>query len=117
MNDQAHSNQGTIAVSSAAFEEGQPIPQQHTAEGEDVSPPLSLSNLPPNTKQLAIVMDDPDAPSETAWVHWVIYNLSGDVSAIPQNVPKQETVDQPIRAAQGRNSFKQGSSIGYRGPP
>ena len=87
-----------ITVTSSAFDAGQPIPARHTGDGEDRSPPLSWSGLPEDTKQLALVCDDPDAPSAEAWVHWVIYHLPGDLTSLPEAVPAQPSLDQPAGA-------------------
>lgn len=66
----------TITVRSSAFDPGRPIPDKHTGDGEDVSPPLEWSDLPKGTRELALIVDDPDAPSSEPWVHWVIYKGS-----------------------------------------
>lgn len=50
------------------------IPKKYTCEGESISPPLTIDNLPPNTKSLAIIMDDPDATHGT-FDHWVVWNI------------------------------------------
>ena len=65
----------TLALASTAFKPGAPIPMRHTGEGEDVSPPLEWSGLPPGTKELALICDDPDAPTPKPWIHWVLYAL------------------------------------------
>lgn len=106
----------TIELTSTAFADGEPIPKKHTADGEDVSPPLSWSNLPEGTKELAVICDDPDAPSEQPWVHWVLYNIPPDVTSLPEGVAPAERPDQPQGARQGKNSFPEGQTIGYRGP-
>jgi phosphatidylethanolamine-binding protein (PEBP) family uncharacterized protein len=61
----------TIEVSSPAVEAGTAIPKRHTGEGEDVSPPLKWSSLPQGTKEIALICDDPDAPTQKPFVHWV----------------------------------------------
>jgi len=100
----------SIQVTSSAFREGETIPTKYTCDGEDVSPPLRWSGLPSNTKSVAIVMEDPDAPSGT-FTHWVIYDIPGNVSELPEGVPARDTV---LGAAkQGINSFNR---LGYRGP-
>src|SRR5438034_9960022 len=68
-------------LSSPAFEQGKPIPKQYSCEGRDVSPPLRWSDAPANTKALALVCDDPDAPAGT-WVHWVIYDIPAATSEL-----------------------------------
>jgi Raf kinase inhibitor-like YbhB/YbcL family protein len=65
-----------LDVSSTAFSEGQSIPEKHTCDGENVSPPIQWSGAPANTKSIAIICEDPDAPSGT-FTHWVLYDLAG----------------------------------------
>jgi Raf kinase inhibitor-like YbhB/YbcL family protein len=104
-------NQKTeIKVTSAAFKEGQPIPPQYTCDGVNVSPPLEWSGVPKTAKTIAIIADDPDAPSG-AWVHWVLYNLSAENIGFVENVPASETLK--AGGFQGKNDFEK---IGYGGP-
>lgn len=63
-----------IAVTSSAFAEGAAIPSRFSCEGADVSPALSLGSLPNGTQSLAIIVEDPDAPSGT-FTHWLLWNL------------------------------------------
>ncbi len=106
----------TITVSSTAFRQGEPIPKKYTGDGEDISPPLSWTGLPDGTKQLAIICDDPDAPTKEPWVHWVIYNLPGTLTGLPEAVAGQARLDAPAGALQGKNSWSDSRTIGYRGP-
>lgn len=68
----------SMTVNSAAFSEGSAIPVKYSCEGENVSPPLAWSGAPSGTAALALVVDDPDAPSGT-FVHWVVVNMPADV--------------------------------------
>ena len=99
-----------IQVTSTAFAQGQPIPQKYTGQGDDVSPPLQWTGTPPNTKSLALICDDPDAPMGT-FTHWVLYNIPSASAVLTENVPKMETLDDGRK--QGKNSF---GNIGYNGP-
>jgi len=74
----------SIEVSSPAFEPGGTIPKKHTGEGQDASPPLKWSSLPQGTKQLAIVCDDPDAPIQKPFVHWVVYKIPVNQKGLPE---------------------------------
>ena len=100
----------TIKISSAAFQDGQPIPPKYTCDGEDVSPPLSWDNPPSGTESFALICDDPDAPSGT-WVHWVLYDISRASNELQEAIPASEEVLNGAR--QGKNDFKR---IGYGGP-
>lgn len=101
-----------LKITSSAFSEGGTIPQKYTADGADVSPPISIGSVPSGTKSLALICDDPDAPAGT-WVHWVIWNIPPDNTSIPENIPTTNTVDSLGGAKQGATDF---GSVGYGGP-
>lgn len=71
-----------LTIISADFTEGGVIPIRYTCEGKDINPPLQVSGAPANTKSLALIVDDPDAPLKGGFTHWVMWNipLSGDIS-------------------------------------
>ena len=106
----------TIELTSTAFGQGKPIPAKYTGEGDDVSPPLSWSKLPEGTEELALICDDPDAPTDEPWVHWVIYKIPATVNGLVENIPADAELKQPTGAMQGKNSWTSGELIGYRGP-
>ena len=106
----------TLQVTSAAFLQGQPIPKKYTGEGDDISPPLAWSAVPQGTKELALICDDPDAPSAEPWVHWVIYRIPADAKGLPEGVARKPKPKEPASAMQGKNSWAEGENIGYRGP-
>jgi Raf kinase inhibitor-like YbhB/YbcL family protein len=99
-----------LVITSAAFEEGGFIPQKYTCDSSNVSPPLQWSGVPGDSKSIALICDDPDAPMGT-WVHWVIYNIPPDINSLPENVPADKTLE--TGAMQGTNDFRK---IGYGGP-
>jgi Raf kinase inhibitor-like YbhB/YbcL family protein len=99
-----------IQIASDAFQQGEAIPTKHTCDGEDLSPRLRWSDIPPNTKSLALICEDPDAPSGL-FTHWVLFNLPPMVTELPEDVSAQERLANG--AIQGRNDFKR---IGYGGP-
>ncbi len=75
---------GTLTVTSEAFEAEGAIPARYTGEGEDVPPPLAWSSAPAATKSFALICDDPDAPREEPWVHWVLYAIPAGTNALPE---------------------------------
>jgi len=99
-----------LPLTSTAFAEGQPIPRKYTGEGSDISPPLAWTNVPANTRSLALIADDPDAPVGT-WVHWVLYDLPPTMTALPEDMAKTQYV--LGNAKQGINDFRR---LGYGGP-
>lgn len=100
----------TLPLTSAAFDEGAPIPSKYTCEGEDISPPLKWNSISEKTKSLALICDDPDAPVGT-WVHWVLYNIPPSVTELSEKAPITEML--PNGGKQGSNDFKR---AGYGGP-
>lgn len=68
-----------MKLKSAAFQEGGKIPSKYSCQGDNISPPLSISEVPPDAKSLVLLMDDPDVPhsirSDRMWDHWVIYDM------------------------------------------
>lgn len=100
----------TMKLTSAAFVDGQPIPQKYTCDGADISPPLAWSAAPAGTRSLALICDDPDAPVGT-WVHWVIYALPAASTELPEMVGAVDVL--PDGARQGLNDFRR---VGYGGP-
>ena len=105
-----------IQLTSAAFGEGEKIPVKYAGDGEDLSPPLSWSGLPEGTKELALICDDPDAPTPEPWVHWVICKLPPDTPGLTEGIATSATLSELGGALQGKNSWPQGVTIGYRGP-
>jgi Raf kinase inhibitor-like YbhB/YbcL family protein len=106
----------TIQITSPAFTQGQPIPKKHTGDGVDVSPPLTWSGLSADTKELALICDDPDAPQAEPWVHWVIYKIPADAKGLVEGVPRNPELKEPAGALQGQNSWPAAEATGYRGP-
>ncbi len=99
-----------FALASTAFKEGEMIPKKFTCDGPDVSPPLEWRSAPAQTKSLALIVEDPDAPMGI-WVHWVIFDIPPASSGLPEHVSTDKTL--PDGAVQGRNDFRK---IGYGGP-
>jgi Raf kinase inhibitor-like YbhB/YbcL family protein len=103
-----------LALTSSAFTHNGPIPKDYTCQGTDTSVPLAWSGLPPATKSLAVIVDDPDAPDPAApkmtWVHWVLYNIAPDATGLPQGVKPAEL---PRGTREGLNDWKR---TGYGGP-
>jgi Raf kinase inhibitor-like YbhB/YbcL family protein len=90
----------------SAFGEGATIPKQHTCEGADLSPAVEWSGEPAETKSLALIVDDPDAPVGT-WNHWLLYDIPASVHSLAQGF-------KPGQAGQsGANDF---GKLGYGGP-
>src|SRR5438093_12958719 len=89
----------TIAVESPTVKANQPIPRDYTADGRNMSPPLTWSNLPAGTRQLAVVCEDPDAGNPPPFVHWVIYKIPPTATGLPENIPFEPDAPMPSAIA------------------
>lgn len=92
-----------MRLTSPAFAEGEPIPSEHTCDGEDRSPPLAWSEAPADTAGFALIVEDPDARN---FVHWVLTGMPGDATELPAGAGDE--VGEP-----GRNGF---GRTGWGGP-
>lgn len=104
----------SLSLTSPAFDAGAAIPARYTCDGANISPPLSWTDVPPGTKSLALIIDDPDAPDPAApqrtWVHWVLYNLPAGIAGLSEGMHGE---DLPSGSGTGRNDWQQ---TGYGGP-
>lgn len=63
-----------LKITSPAFKGNSPIPSKYTCDGDNINPTLNIEGIPEDTKSLALIVDDPDAPMGT-WVHWIVWNI------------------------------------------
>ncbi len=94
-----------MQISSPEFANEERIPTKHTCDNSDVNPTLNISEVPNNTKTLALIVDDLDAPMGT-WTHWLLWNIDPKISSIDEN-------SIPNNALQGKNDF---GKLNWGGP-
>jgi Raf kinase inhibitor-like YbhB/YbcL family protein len=92
----------TLVINSPSFGHGEMIPAKYTCEGENINPPLTIENIPPETKSLAVIIEDPDTANGT-FDHWIIWNIRS------QEIIKDNTVPGIV----GKNGFLKST---YNGP-
>jgi Raf kinase inhibitor-like YbhB/YbcL family protein len=96
---------GEMKISSLSFQNGGSIPLKFSHEGGNANPSLKIEGVPARAKSLALIVDDPDAPSGL-FTHWLIWNIDPKTTSIPEN-------SAPKGATQGTNDFGEAS---YGGP-
>ncbi len=94
-----------MKIESPAFKNNGLMPPEYTCDGGGVSPPLVISDVPENTKSLALIVDDPDAPGGV-WVHWTVWNIDPGTNEIPKNSCPPDTTE----------GVTDSGSSGYSGP-
>lgn len=95
---------GNMKITSI-FENNDQIPSKYTCDGQDLAPELIISDVPTGTKELVLIVDDPDAPIGT-FVHWLLYNLPPETTKIDNN-------NLPSGTKQGFTDFRKN---GWGGP-
>jgi Raf kinase inhibitor-like YbhB/YbcL family protein len=97
-----------MKISSSVFDNNQKIPIKYTCDGENINPPLLISDISEKAKCLALIVDDPDAPNKT-WLHWTLWN-------IPIKDNREVEIEEgeiPENSIEGITDF---GTIGYGGP-
>lgn len=92
-----------MEIRSPAFNQGKPIPKKYSCQGLDLSPELTIKDVPEGTKSLALILEDPDAPSGT-FDHWIAWGISPELEQIVEGAKILH---------QGVNNF---GKKGYGGP-
>lgn len=104
-----------LTLTTTAFEDGGLIPARFTQlDANPISPKLDWTHVPAGTMSFALIMHDPDAsPTRTTEdvLHWLIFNIPGTATGLPENVPAM--AQRPDGSVQAKN---RGSINGYRGP-
>ncbi len=105
-----------LQLSSPAWADGTDIPPKYTQAVGDrvISPKIEWANTPAGTQTFVLLMHDPDVSRNRMiddQTHWIIWNIPGTATGLPENVPAQTAL--PDGTVQGKNS---GDTVGYRGP-
>ena len=106
----------TITVGSPTLVADQTMPRDYTPDGRNLSPPLTWSNMPAATKEIAVLCEDPDAGNPPPFVHWVIYRIPAAAKGLPEGLPIDPAAAMPAAIAgaiQGVSGFRRAI---YRGP-
>lgn len=81
-----------MKITSTAFNADEMIPSKYTCDGLNINPPLEIKNIPEEAKCLALVIDDPDAPSGT-WTHWIVWNIPVTHHLKENHIPGTEGIN------------------------
>jgi Raf kinase inhibitor-like YbhB/YbcL family protein len=98
----------TIRVASLSM--GSVLPDIYTCKGSGISPEVSWDGIPPGTKSLVLILDDPDAPNGS-FTHWIVFNIPPETGELAQSQPNAKVL--AIGAQQGDTST---GSRGYYPP-
>jgi Raf kinase inhibitor-like YbhB/YbcL family protein len=102
-----------LEVKSESFMSRSPMTSKYTQMGDDISPSLEWQGVPADAVSLAIICEDPDAPTPEPIVHWLAYNISPKLSELPEAVPAG---DIPQGGKQGKNYLAKEEYSGPKPP-
>ncbi len=106
----------TFIVESPTMATGKMMPRDYSPDGRNMSPPLQWRNLPEGTRQIAVICQDHGAGNPPPWVHWIIYNISGNAEELPAGLPFDTSEPMP-RGLEGAVHGNNGWGLPmYRGP-
>lgn len=94
-----------MQVASSDFQNNEAIPDKFSRDGEDINPSLTFSEIPLEARSLALIVEDPDAPSGL-FTHWILYNMSPGTLQIVEG-------ELPVSGIQGTSDFGEET---YGGP-
>ncbi len=94
----------SLDLSSLAFADGQRLPERFTADGAGVSPPLHWRGVPAGTTSLALVVEDPDAPSPQPLVHAILWDMPPQDGQLTEGEIRADD-DSGTHGDVGRNSY------------
>ncbi|MCX7044727.1 MAG: YbhB/YbcL family Raf kinase inhibitor-like protein [Candidatus Sumerlaeota bacterium] len=95
----------SLTVQSAAFAPGAPVAKKYSRGGDNVAPQLEWSGAPKETREFALIMDDPDAPVAEPWVHWVVYAIPASVTSFPEGKSGANVPASPAGIKEGKNTW------------
>ncbi len=92
-----------MTITSSAFTNGGAIPVKYSCKGEGINPPITISNIPKNTKSVVLYVYDQDVP-KGGFVHWLVYNMDPKTTDIPEGKV-------PTGSVEGLNTAKNTSYV------
>lgn len=104
---------GKLAVSSVSFHNNGTLADTYTQNGYNWSPSLSWTAGPKGTKSYVVLVEDTGVKRAEPIVHWVMYDIPADTTALPERLGRKAKLISPMGALQGKNIAQK---IGYLGP-
>ncbi|GAA1241294.1 YbhB/YbcL family Raf kinase inhibitor-like protein [Kitasatospora nipponensis] len=106
-----------FTVTSTDVPDGGTLAESQVLAGGNVSPQLSWSDFPAETRSFAVTCFDPDAPTGSGWWHWVLFDLPVDTTELPTGAGSGDFEGLPAGAVHARNDYGTKNFGGAAPPP
>ncbi|KRA66377.1 phospholipid-binding protein [Caulobacter sp. Root655] len=104
--------EASLVLTTTAASPGGRLADRHSAYHDNLSPPLVWTPVA-DAAAYAIIVEDPDAPRDRPFIHWLIWNIPGEATSLPEGLPQGASLGLVGGATQGRNDS---GAVGYFGP-
>lgn len=108
---------GSFVVKSEDVQDGEQLPEAFAYAGGNLSPQLSWSGFPVQTKGFVVTCFDPDAPTPSGFWHWVLVGLDASTTELPRGAGAEGGAQLPKGAFHVRTDFGVSAYGGAAPPP
>ena len=108
-----------MTLTSTAWADGAQIPQKYTQAGEQLSPPLSWSNVPDDVQGFVLIARDLDAVAGSGtddMLHWMLWNIPASARSLPEGVPQGSQLADGTRQISVSGPYYRGPGAPASGP-
>jgi Raf kinase inhibitor-like YbhB/YbcL family protein len=109
-----------MTLTTTAWPDGGMIPVKHSQAGDEVSPPLTWSNVPDTAASFVLIVHDLDAAAgdgTSDLLHWLVWNIPGTARGLPEGVPQGAQLPDGTRQISATGPYYRGPAAPASGPP
>lgn len=105
-----------MPLTSQDMTDGSRLDRRFTGEGEDISPQLSWSGAPSDTKSFVVSCFDPDAPTPSGYWHWCLVDIPADVTQLPRGAGNDPELLTRFTGGKAMHIRNDSGNLAYNGP-